>query len=250
MSNADIKHFRTSEEFDTYVDSLIKPWWFTTIVTHHTWKPTVSQWRGYSSMLSMYNFYRYVNGWDRFPHVFIAPDGIWIMNKLTERGTHANAANPVSIGIEVVGDYDKIKWQEPIHTYAIDAHVTLMEWGKIPAERILPHRLYNSDKTCPGTAIDMVVLRKQCTIALQEKQNVTYKVIVDVANVRQGPSINYDIAGKLPRDTTFVSSVRKVDENNQYIAEMNTWRHILRGDINGQSISGLGFVHESLIKEV
>ena len=66
----------------------------------------------------MRNFYRDDNGWDRGPHLYIDDRYIWLMTPLAYTGVHALGGNSVklngqshrSIGIEVVGYYERKQW--------------------------------------------------------------------------------------------------------------------------------------------
>lgn len=56
-------------------------------------------------MLHYYNLYN-SRGWTSGPHIFIAPDGIWLFTPIEEKGTHGGPeASKQSIGIEIVGRY-------------------------------------------------------------------------------------------------------------------------------------------------
>lgn len=246
-----IQHFSTSSAFRDYLFTLVKPSWFKVIVTHHTYIPTVSSWAGLRSMNGMLNYYKQAPlNWDRFPHIFAAPDGIWTMNKLTETGIHANAANSFSIGIEVVGNYDIGLWQEPVKSFALEAHSALMDWGNIPYENIHPHRKYNPSKTCPGKLISMEWV-------VNELKNIRggrmYKVIVPVGVngiIRQGPSQKlYDEALRVPRGTLIKGGDIKLDESNEYHAGKNTWVHVKEVTVNGEVFKDAGFIHSSVLQE-
>ena len=57
-------------------------------------------------MLHYWNLYR-SRGWKVGPHIFIAPDGIWLFTDMRKQGKHAGIkGNPGSIGIEIVGKYN------------------------------------------------------------------------------------------------------------------------------------------------
>jgi len=45
-------------------------------------------------------------GWKSGPHLFVAPEGVWLFTDIGEQGIHANSGNKGSIGIEMVGRYD------------------------------------------------------------------------------------------------------------------------------------------------
>lgn len=255
--NAKIQHFTTVESFKDYVNSLVKPSWFKSIITHHTAVPTVNDWTGYNSMIGMLRYYVDTLHWDRFPHVFAAPDGIWTMNKLTETGIHANAANYFSLGIEVVGNYDKVVWQEPVKSFALGAHMVLMDWGNISYSNIEPHRKYNLAKTCPGKSIQMpwvvenIKQYRESYIGSSTKE--TYEVIVPTnveAIVREGPSRAYAQSYGLKRGDIFTGGDIKLDEQNLTIDGKNTWVHIKQGSIGDKVIDGIGFIHSSVVRRI
>lgn len=75
---------------------------------------------------------------------------------------------------------------------------------------------------------------------------IQYRVTSAVVNIRQSPEIRDDnIAGRLYKDDTFLSTARKTDTQGQRIKGINTWAHITEGTSRGKSVSGLGFVHMS-----
>lgn len=143
----------SKEEFSLY----IKDKYFGTLpaeklVIHHTWRPTVKDWQGYSTFMGIKKYYE-GKGWSKGPHIFIAPDGIWLMTDMQKDGYHAGVkGNFRSIGIEVVGDYDYVKWENPIKDYALFVIDKLMNRLGLTNEDIKFHRDY-STKSCPGHAI-------------------------------------------------------------------------------------------------
>lgn len=97
----------TPNAFAKYVRNM--PWRFWNrkvdkLVFHHTSSP-VEIWAGSASMLHYYNLYK-SRGWKVGPHIFIAPDGIWLFTDMRKQGKHAGPiGNKGSIGIEIVGNY-------------------------------------------------------------------------------------------------------------------------------------------------
>lgn len=243
-----IEHFKDAELFRAYLFSLKKPSWFKVIITHHTYIPTVASWNGLSTMNGMLKYYKGM-GWDRYPHIFAAPDGIWTMNKLTETGIHANAANSFSIGIEVVGNYDIGLWQEPVKSNALQAHSALMDWGNIPYENIQPHRKYNPLKTRPGKLISMEWVVNELK---KIREHRMYKVVVPIGVngiIRQGPSQSYADVVKVPRDTIITGGDIKLDESNEYHAGYNTWVHVKQVTVDNNVLENAGFIHRSVLQE-
>jgi N-acetyl-anhydromuramyl-L-alanine amidase AmpD len=130
----------------------------TKVVLHHTWRPSVQQWAGLRSMQGMQRFYA-GKGWNSAPHLYIGPDGIWLFTPLRDIGIHAGTGNGssragwYSIGIEMVGDYDRERpsgaiWEA---TRAVMGSLS-RRLGIGPRELITFHRDYSS-KSCPGWAV-------------------------------------------------------------------------------------------------
>lgn len=203
----------TADEFTDYV----RTYAFGTIppdfvVLHHTGVPGIGPARAakgwmwdagdggnaeqtYNSRLAncgkLKNDYQNNNGWDRGPHLFIDDRYIWLFSPMNSDGIHAKCGNYTydskrnfhySIGIEVVGYYERVRWPEPVarlvghavavlrrqlqtfeltYSYAdgmrpghatrngldVCAHPERVRWGGISS-----HRDYNKP-WCPGSAI-------------------------------------------------------------------------------------------------
>lgn len=121
------------------------------LVIHHTWKPTRDEWSGQHTILALKQYYE-SQGWQAGPHLFIAREGIWLFSPMDRDGVHSSELNARSIGIEVVGDYDREKWVGIIKRHAIGAIKVLLGCLHIPQERIHFHREVAA-KSCPGWAI-------------------------------------------------------------------------------------------------
>lgn len=150
----------TIPEWLNYVSSYqFGPLPVTKIILHHTWKPTVDQWRGLSTLTGIQKFYG-GKGWSSGPHFFIGPDAIWLATPMSQIGIHANAGNGgrsagwYSIGIEMVGDYDRARpsgavWEQ---TRAVIGGLARKIGGNLN-DLIHFHREYNTAKSCPGWAV-------------------------------------------------------------------------------------------------
>lgn len=156
-------HYPTLSAFEAALTGPA-PGWARGVVVHHTWKPTVSDWRGERTMIGMRDYYIGL-GWSAGPQVYVAPDGIWIGTPLRHQGVHATWTNASHWGIEVVGDYDAAPWQGAIDSLARGAIVALLRWcgAAVTPTTLLGHRETGSDKSCPGRAIDMNALRRDIT---------------------------------------------------------------------------------------
>jgi hypothetical protein len=164
------------QQFNDYLKNknfgLVQP---SSLVIHHTWKPTKAQWKGESSILGLKRYYEGKN-WPAGPHLFIAEDGIWLFTDLAEVGIHAGKGNATwknlatgglikgyvsssrykllnySIGIEVVGNYDNKIWTGQTYKNTLSTIKILMNHLDISKSKIYFHRDFSS-KTCPGKAI-------------------------------------------------------------------------------------------------
>jgi hypothetical protein len=115
-----VKRGFTPEAFRDYVASLpLSRWRPNKFVWHNTAAPSLQQWLkssaedkaqglvpGQTRIGNLESFFKNNNGWSGCPHLFIAPDLIWVMNPLTAHGVHSPSWNDTSIGIEMIGDYN------------------------------------------------------------------------------------------------------------------------------------------------
>jgi len=133
----------------------------TSLVIHHTWRPTKAQWQGKKSIYGMKSYYENTKKWNAGPHLFIAEDGVWTFTDMYDVGIHAGVGNSTykwgkltgySIGIEVVGDYDNEIWTGKTKKNALATIKILMDKLNLNYEDIRFHRDF-STKSCPGHAI-------------------------------------------------------------------------------------------------
>jgi hypothetical protein len=131
------------------------------VVLHHTFSPTVAQWAGLTSMLGIQRYYA-GKGWTAAPHIFAAPDGIWLFTPMKDVGIHAGTGNSgttngrfwYSIGLEVVGDYDRIRPSGAVWENAKAVIGGLSRRLAIaPRQLISFHRDFTNQKSCPGWAV-------------------------------------------------------------------------------------------------
>ena len=164
----DLRQWRSGQSFREHLaahDPAVCGW-VKRIVVHHTVNPTRDTWRGKPTMDGMVNYYKGL-GWDAGPHLFIvqgAPDtnqdGIWQMTPLNARGIHAGLCNRDSIGIEVVGYYDRHGWPYRLAQLVYRTMGHFINWhGKLTVNDVIGHRDCKSPKTCPGSAISLSVVR-------------------------------------------------------------------------------------------
>lgn len=148
------------EEFQKYIFSKRFTRKIDKIVLHHTWD-TIEDWQKGRVSCDYYKKMYEGKGWKAGPHLFIAPEGIWLFTDINKQGRHANKGNKGSIGIEMVGRYDgKIPsgriWQNTKSVLKV-----LLERFDLSFKSIHFHREYNPNKTCPGKAVTKKWLKEQ-----------------------------------------------------------------------------------------
>jgi hypothetical protein len=218
----DIRQWKTVAEFEAHLkahDPAIAPW-ATGVIIHHTWSPVPQEWHGRTNMNGLMNFY-ISKGWTAGPHLFIcsgapnpADDGIWQLTPLNMVGIHAGECNSHNWGIEVVGDYDNQPWSQATKDLVVGASAALMRWRSlaVTANSLKGHRDCNSPKTCPGTAIDMSVVRQWVSDKLNmvPQQTVTVNSpIIAMPRVTQDKASNF-ILSRSPKPAYSTSDVHNL----------------------------------------
>ncbi|HEU5102107.1 MAG TPA: N-acetylmuramoyl-L-alanine amidase [Roseiflexaceae bacterium] len=131
------------------------------VVLHHTVSPTAEQWAGLRSMQGMQRYYA-GKGWTAAPHVYVAPDGVWLFTPLKDIGIHAGTGNSgytngrfwYSIGVEMVGNYDRARPSGAIWEGVKAVLGGLSKrLGITPRQLISFHRDYTNLKSCCGWAV-------------------------------------------------------------------------------------------------
>ncbi|MCU0495294.1 MAG: N-acetylmuramoyl-L-alanine amidase [Chloroflexaceae bacterium] len=129
------------------------------LVLHHTYIPDESTWRGITTMRGMQNYYAGL-GWNAAPHIYCAPDGIWLFTPMSQIGIHAGTGNGslaqgwYSIGLEMVGYFDTRLPTPEVWNFARTVMGSLSRRLNIaPRQLISFHRDYTSEKSCPGWAV-------------------------------------------------------------------------------------------------
>lgn len=110
MSFSNVGRVWTVNSFSDYLKGLKKPDWVKGVCLHHTAFPDLNMRPKGFTIQHIENIrFGYVNNlkWKSGPHLFIDEDQIFGMTPLSEKGIHAVSFNSSTIGIEVLGDYDK-----------------------------------------------------------------------------------------------------------------------------------------------
>lgn len=99
------------EEFDSYCHTLQWTAWRPSfVVVHNTAAPSLAQRpKGFTRqhILNLEVFYRDQQKWKAGPHLFIDDRQIWAFTPLNVSGTHSPSWNKATLGIEMLGDYEK-----------------------------------------------------------------------------------------------------------------------------------------------
>lgn len=156
----------TPDEFRAYVDTLrLRSWRPQFVVVHHTAMPSLAQSpNGFTAarILSLIKYFSQSLGWQGAPHLFIDDRKIWVMNPLTSPGIHTPGWNNVSIGIEMLGNYDEETLNSgrgaQVLANMAGAIATLNRKFNISADSLKLHRdapgIRAGTKSCPGTNVD------------------------------------------------------------------------------------------------
>jgi hypothetical protein len=156
------------------------------LVIHHTWRPTKETWVGQRSIDGLKRYYENKK-WKAGPHLFVAEDGIWLFTPMRQDGIHTAGLNHRSIGIEVVGDYDKEKWSGQTKINALGTIKTLMDKLNLAEKDIFFHRDV-SPKSCPGWAITKEWLFQQLSDFDFDSDSVTLSKLADYLRDTTAPA--------------------------------------------------------------
>jgi hypothetical protein len=100
-----------AEDFDGYCHTLQWTAWRPSfIVLHNTGAPSLAQRaRGLTqqNIKDLEAFYRDEQKWKAGPHLFVDDKQIWVFTPLTVSGTHSPSWNKLSLGVEMLGNYEK-----------------------------------------------------------------------------------------------------------------------------------------------
>ncbi len=135
---------------------------------HHTWRPNHSQYKGLSTIESMWEFHTKNNGWsDIAQHISIAPDGsIWTGRNWNQAPASASGFNGNSKAgpfmFEIIGDFDVGK--DPFagaqkHT-VLSVIALVQKRFKLTPQALRFHNSMSA-KTCPGNAINYQTTLKE-----------------------------------------------------------------------------------------
>ena len=159
-----INKLLSKKEFGEYVRNKKVARKIDKIVLHHT-SDTLRQWKKKEVSIGYYKELYESKGWEAGPHLFIAPEGIYLFTDINIQGIHANSGNKGSIGIEMVGNYDKKLPSGKIWNNTKEALKVLLEMFNLRLKNIHFHREYNRKKYCPGRVITKKWLKEKIMIS-------------------------------------------------------------------------------------
>lgn len=145
--------------FIEYVGNLAFATWRPSfVVVHNTAIPTLADWHkvpGHVRMKGLERYYRDEQHWSGGPHLFVADDVIWVFTPLTVPGVHAPSWNPISWGVEMVGDYDHEPLSASVFANTASALATLHDAIGLDPQTIRFHKEdpKTTHRGCPGRAV-------------------------------------------------------------------------------------------------
>ncbi|PPQ39879.1 N-acetylmuramoyl-L-alanine amidase [Rhodoblastus acidophilus] len=141
--------------------------WRPSFVTlHNTAEPNLAQWAHFGAGLKNgaqrvrnLNAYYRGKGWHSGPHLFVAPDFIWLACDLERDGVHASCFNRTSIGVEMVGDYATEAFDSgdgaKVRDNAVAAVAAIYRALRIAPTTLRFHKECLRDRhACPGAHVD------------------------------------------------------------------------------------------------
>jgi N-acetylmuramoyl-L-alanine amidase CwlA len=149
--------------FDLYCQQLEwEEWRPQFIVLHNTASPSLAQRPNgltRTHIGNLENHYKNENGWSAGPHLFIDDRQIHVFTPLTTPGVHSPSYNRVSIGAEMLGDFEKEAFDTgrgaKVRDNAVSAIASLCDRLSIDTATLRLHR--EDPKTthsCPGKNVN------------------------------------------------------------------------------------------------
>jgi N-acetylmuramoyl-L-alanine amidase len=152
----------TPVQFDKYCRKLQwTEWQPSFIVLHNTGSPSLTDRpSGFTNqhMLNLEHYYKVQQGWTAGPHLFVDDRRIWAFTPLTSPGTHSPSWNKLTLGIEMLGNYDKDVFDKgrglKVQRNTIAAMASLCAVLKLDPQEM---RLHREDPltthACPGSKV-------------------------------------------------------------------------------------------------
>jgi len=146
--------------FDAYCRSLQWTTWRPSfVVLHNTGVPDLAErplGLTQQSIMSLQSYYRDTQHWSAGPHLFVDDHQIWAFTPLTTPGVHAPSWNSVSLGVEMLGDFQDEAFNAgrglDVQKNAVAAIAILTEILGFDPDGMKLHREdpLTTHKDCPG----------------------------------------------------------------------------------------------------
>ncbi len=183
----------TTTEFDAYCGTIkFTAWRPSFIVLHNTYAPTLAQRPdGFTKqhILNLENYFK-GKGWRAGPHLFIDDRQIWVFTPLNMSGVHSPSWNKLSIGVEMLGDYQKEAFDTGrglmVQTNTVAAIASISAVLGISPVTMKLHKEdgKTTHKTCPGKNVskEKVIVAVQELMACRHAGEHSLGEVGDVAN--------------------------------------------------------------------
>ena len=172
----------TPDTFDTYCRSLQWTTWKPSfIVLHNTSSPTLAQRpEGLTTqhIQNLVSYYRDEKKWSAGPHLFIDDRQIHAFTPLTTPGVHSPSWNAISLGIEMVGEYETESFstgrglQVRKNTIAAIASLSAVLGLNPTSIRFHKEDAATNHRTCPGKNVIKSEIITEVTARIQIKNIV------------------------------------------------------------------------------
>jgi N-acetylmuramoyl-L-alanine amidase CwlA len=152
-----------ADDFDKYCHAVHWTAWRPSfIVLHNTASPSLAQRPDgltEEHIRNLEGFYRDTQKWSAGPHLFVDDHQIWVFTPLNMSGVHSPCWNKNSLGIEMLGDYQKEAFDSgrglAVRANAVAAVATLSAVIGIDPETMKLHREDpETTHNCPGKNVD------------------------------------------------------------------------------------------------
>ncbi len=153
-----------TDGFRTYCQSLHWTSWRPSfIVLHNTGVPALADCPNgitKNTIDGFVNYYRDEKHWSAGPHLFVDDHQIWVFTPLTTTGVHAPSWNAISLGVEMLGNYDndlfdsgrgQLVQQNAVAAIAILSGVLGLDPKTMKLHKEDPKTTH---KDCPGRNVD------------------------------------------------------------------------------------------------
>ncbi len=165
----------TPAEFKDYVAQLqFSAWKPEMIVLHNTESPSLALWHEWpqekrETYFANLSTYFAQLGWKSGPHLFVDDSKIWVFNPLNKPGTHSPSWNRISIGIDMVGNYNSEPFDDKVRDNTVQAIAILDAALQLNVDTLHFHNEdpTSSNRTCPGRNVNKSDLARRIEAALR-----------------------------------------------------------------------------------